>query len=118
MFNINNTSYAPLAPNRESGSLMNRFYSKSFILLVIDNFKLTLVVLIFSNNNSLVSAVNGDYPETISYIIAPKVHQSAAFPWSPASISGAKYSAVPHLVCAPELPLTPDFESPKSISFK
>ena len=52
-----------------------------------------------------------------SFQSIPNVHQSTALPCpTRKSISGAKYSGVPHTELAPRFPLIPLFERPKSVN--
>lgn len=62
-------------------------------------------------------AVKGGAPVSMSYISAPRDHQSTAFPWPERRrISGAIYSIVPQNVCVTECSSMDSLQRPKSVS--
>ena len=66
----------------------------------------------------LFSAVKGGAPVSMSYISAPRLHQSTALPWPVrVRISGAMYSMVPQKVWVTVLSSMDSLHSPKSVSF-
>ena len=65
----------------------------------------------------LFSAVKGGAPVNMSYMRAPRDHQSTAFPCPVlVSISGAMYSMVPQNVCVTVLSSIDSLHRPKSVS--